>query len=92
MDRAETGPDLGDRGRLLEAHLDQRAAGEVDVVAQPAPDGERAQADQGQGDRDDIRPLPLADEVVVRILEELDHIEIDGNAPRAHVDEVEGGA
>src|SRR5207249_11929328 len=54
----------------------QGAAREIDVVAQPALDGERAQADQGYRDRDAVRPFPLADEVVVRILEELYHIEI----------------
>src|SRR5207302_641155 len=76
LNRGEARPDLGDRGHLLESHLDQGAAGEVEVVAQPAPDGERAEADQGEGDRDDIGPLPLADEVVVRTPKELDHIEI----------------
>src|SRR5262249_8266188 len=73
MDRAQAPADRGDRRRLLELHLDQRAPGEVEVVTETAMEGERAEPDQREHGRGDVGPLPLADEVVVRVLEELDH-------------------
>ena len=73
LDPGEARADLGHRRRALEAHLHERPAGEVDVVPETAPGHERAETEQREGDGDVVGPLPLADEVVVRVLEELDH-------------------
>jgi hypothetical protein len=66
---------LADRRRLLEAHLHERAAGEVDAVVLPRPDrhdvpdhGRDAGQDHDRGD--DVGGTPLLDELVARILEE----------------------
>src|SRR5437870_3442342 len=73
-DLAQRRPDLGHRRRALEPHLGKRPTREVDVVPQPAVRDDRRDADEGDGDRNDVGPLPLADEVVVRALKQLDHM------------------
>jgi hypothetical protein len=74
-DTAQGLADVADRRRLLEAHLHQGAAREVDVVAQ-ALRGQRHDADERDESREHVRPPAVADEVVVRVAKDLDHMEI----------------
>ena len=55
-DPVERLPHGVDRRRLLEAHLHERAPGEVDAVPEPALPGDVAQPGQGHDEGDDDRP------------------------------------
>jgi hypothetical protein len=63
----ERAPDLANRCRLCEAHLDQRPAGEVDPVVETAPKEERDHADQDEERREQDHPRGQPDEVDVRV-------------------------
>jgi hypothetical protein len=78
---AERGPDLADVGALLEADLHEGPPREVDVVVE-APRDQRAEPDDHGHDRDRVGDPAPADEVVVRVPEDLDHIDTLTTLPR----------
>ena len=73
-DAAERLADVGNRRNLFEANLDERAPGEVDVVTQPLRH-QRDDPDQRDEPGQHVGPAPIADEVVVRVPEDLDHMD-----------------
>src|SRR6185436_20133447 len=73
-DPVERAADGVHRRGLLEAHLDQGPAREVDAVLEPALPGDVTQAGQGHDQRDHVRPVALVDEVVLRVGEDLHHL------------------
>ena len=70
-----------DRGGLLEPHLDQRAAGEVDAVLEPALPGDVGEPGRGSRPPRSVRPAAPADEVVLRVDEDLEHF-VASSRPR----------
>jgi hypothetical protein len=75
LDLIQRGPDPFHRHRLLEAHLNEGAAGEVDAVPEAALHCHGTDPDEDEGDGQQVGPAAPANEIVVRIVEELDHID-----------------
>src|SRR5262249_17376146 len=58
---------------LVETHLHERAAREVDSVGQTSAKEDRDQAQQDEPAREEVEPPTLADEIVIGVDEDLQH-------------------